>query len=186
MPALGWSTVLELAPDRSVAGGSKEALADAIRRGADLRIYTEFLYEEHILPGGGDPALNGPIREVIDFRETLLIDDRYVAAITTLRQPLEPPHGFNGRDPKMSFFMYSMDGDQALANLVFGEVAEPAAPGERRVVPTPADMPRWAPRNSSTSARPVRRGTSCTTWRRTGSLSETTGRRSWPATPMDG
>ena len=140
--APGWSTVLELAPDRSEAAGSKAALADAIRRGADLRIYTEFLYEEHILPGGGDPALDGPIREVIDFRETLLIDDRYVAGITTLRQPLEPPHGFNGRDPKMSFFMYSMDGDQALANLVLSEVDEPAAPGVRRVVPTPADMPK--------------------------------------------
>ena len=28
--------------------------AAAIGRGADLRIYTEFLFEEHILPGGGD------------------------------------------------------------------------------------------------------------------------------------
>jgi hypothetical protein len=140
----GWSTVLELAPDRSVAAGSKDALVDAIRRGADLRIYTEFLYEEHIQPGGGGPALGGPIREVIDFRETLLIDDRYVAGITTLRQPLEPPHGFNGRDPKMSFFMYSMDGEQALANLVLGDIEGAAAPGERLVVPSPADMPKMS------------------------------------------
>jgi hypothetical protein len=138
----GWSTVLELAPDRSVAAGSKEALADAIGHGADLRIYTEFLYEEHILPGGGDPTLSGPIREVIDFRETILIEGRYVAGITTLRQPLEPPHGFNGRDPKMSFFMYTTDGDQALANLVLGDQPGSAAPGERVVVPTPADMPK--------------------------------------------
>jgi hypothetical protein len=138
----GWKTVLELAPDRSVVAGSKAKLADAIRRGADLRIYTEFLYEEHILPGGGDPALDGLIREVIDFRETLLIDDGYVAGITTLRQPLEPPHGFNGTDPKMSFFMYSMDGEQALANLVLGDVPGSVTPGERVVVPTPADMPK--------------------------------------------
>jgi hypothetical protein len=140
--ASGWSTVLELASDRSVVAGSKVALADAVRRGADLRIYTEFLYEEHIRPGGGDPELAGPIREVIDFRETLLLDDRYVAGITTLRQPLEPPHGFNGRDPKMSFFMYSMDGEQALANLLLGSVEQTATPGERLVVPTPADMPK--------------------------------------------
>ena len=140
-----WAMVLELAPDRSVVSGSKEALAAAIGRGADLRIYTEFLYEEHILPGGSaDPALNGPIREVIDFRETILVEDRYVAAITTLRQPLEPPHGFNGRDPKMSFFMYTMDGEQALANLVLGETPETGwtAPGERLLVPPPADMPK--------------------------------------------
>jgi hypothetical protein len=141
--APGWSTVLELAPDRSVTAGSKAALADAIRRGADLRIYTEFLYEEHILPGGGPPIWDGPIREVIDFRETILVADSYVAAITTLRQPLEPPHGFNGTDPKMSFFMYTMDGDQALANLVLGEAPVPImAPGRRELRPTPADMPK--------------------------------------------
>jgi hypothetical protein len=142
MTTSGWFTLLELAPDRSVTAGSNAALADAIGRGADLRIYTEFLYEEHILPGGGDPALDGLIREVIDFRETLLVDDRYVAGITTLRQPLEPPHGFNGTDPKMSFFMYSMDGEQALANLVLGELADAAMPGDRIVAPTPDDMPK--------------------------------------------
>jgi hypothetical protein len=141
----GWTTVLELASDRSVRAGSKDVLAAAIRRGADLRIYTEFLYEEHILPGGGDPSLDGPIREVIDFRETLLVDDRYVAGITTLRQPLEPPHGFNGRDPRMSFFLYTMDGDQALANLVLGAMTDAAIPGERVVVPTPDDMPKMGP-----------------------------------------
>ena len=146
MTESAWVMILELAPNRSVAAGSKEALAAAIGRGADLRIYTEFLYEEHILPGGAaDLSLNGPIREVIDFRETILVEERYVAAITTLRQPLEPPHGFNGRDPKMSFFMYTMDGDQALANLVLGEIpasAEPVAPGTRTVLPTPGDMPK--------------------------------------------
>ena len=139
----GWSMVLELAPDRSVTAGSKEALAAAIGRGADLRIYTEFLYEEHILPGGSDDRrLDGLIREVIDFRETILVDGRYVAAITTLRQPLEPPHGFNGPDPKMSFFMYTMDGDQALANLVLDGPTPSVSPGERTLVPTPADMPK--------------------------------------------
>lgn len=142
MGTSAWSTVLELGSDRTVAAGSREALADAIRRGADLRIYTEFLYEEHIKPGGGEPALDGLIKEVIDFRETLLVDDGYVAGITTLRQPLEPPHGFNGTDPKMSFFMYTMDGDQALANLVLGDVVGPLPPGGRVVVPTPDDMPK--------------------------------------------
>jgi len=138
-----WSMVLELASDRSPAAGSKEALAAAIGRGADLRVYTEFLFEEHILPGGGDdPTLHGPIREVIDFRETILVEDRYVAAITTLRQPLEPPAGFNGRDPRMSFFMYTMDGEQALASLALGPASGSAPPGGRTVVATPADMPK--------------------------------------------
>jgi hypothetical protein len=139
----GWSLALELAPDRSVRSGSKAALAAAIGRAADLRVYTEFLFEEHILPGGnGDPTQDGPIREVIDFRETILVEGRHVGAITTQRQPLEPPFGFNGTDPKMSFFMYTGDGDQALANLVFGGVEGAPAPGERSLVPPPADMPK--------------------------------------------
>jgi hypothetical protein len=141
--SVSWSLALELAPDRSVRTGSKTALAAAIGRAADLRIYTEFLFEEHIIPGGnGDPSQDGLIREVIDFRETILVDGRHVGAITTQRQPLEPPFGFNGTEPKMSFFMYTSDGDQALANFVFAGVEGAPAPGERSVVPPPPDMPK--------------------------------------------
>lgn len=140
-----WTVALELGPDRSVRAGSREALAAAIERGADLRVYTEFLFEEHIAPGGtGDASLDGLIREVIDFRETILVDGRHVGAITTQRQPLEPPFGFNGTEPKMSFFMYTGDGDQALANLVFRGIDDAPAPGARRVEPPPADMPKMS------------------------------------------
>jgi hypothetical protein len=141
--SMPWTNALELAPDRSVRGGSKEALATAIGRGADLRVYTEFLFEEHITPGGtGDDRLLGPIREVIDFRETVLVDGRHVGGTTTQRQPLEPPFGFNGSDPKMSFFMYTGDGDQALANLVLSGPDRGAVPGTTVREPTPADMPK--------------------------------------------
>jgi hypothetical protein len=138
-----WTIALELAPDRAVRAGSKAALAAAIGRGADLRVYTEFLFEEHIVPGGnGDASLDGLIREVIDFRETILVDGRHVGGITTQRQPLEPPFGFNGTEPKMSFFMYTGDGDQRLANLVFAGVEGAPPPGERTITPPPADMPK--------------------------------------------
>ena len=74
-----WSCALELRPDRSIAAGSERQLAEAVSRGADLRIYTEFFFEEHIVPGGdGDASHNGLIREVLDFRETWLIDRRHV------------------------------------------------------------------------------------------------------------
>jgi hypothetical protein len=142
----GWSMALELAPDRTVRAGSKAGLAAAIGRAADLRVYTEFLFEEHIVPGGnGDPAQDGVIREVIDFRETILVGDEHVGAITTQRQPLEPPFGFNGTEPRMSFFMYTSDGDQALAGLVFGGVDGAPPPGQRIVEPPPADMPKMGP-----------------------------------------
>ena len=144
-----WRNALELAPDRSVRSGSKRSLAAAIGRGADLRVYTEFLFEEHIVPGGtDDERLRGPIREVIDFRETILVDGRHVGGITTQRQPLEPPFGFNGTEPKMSFFMYTGDGDQALANLVLGAHDVSVAPGVRSVQPTPADMPKLGTQES--------------------------------------
>lgn len=140
-----WTLALELAPDRSVRAGSKEALAAAIGRGADLRVYTEFLFEEHIIPGGnGDASLDGLIREVIDFRETILVDGRHVGAVTTQRQPLEPPFGFNGTEPKMSFFMYTGDGDQALANLVFRGIDGAPAPGVRTIEPPPPGMAKMS------------------------------------------
>lgn len=144
MPQASWSCALELRPDRTIAAGSYEALAAAIRRGADLRIYTEFLFEEHIVPGGdGNRDRNGLIREVIDFRETLLIDDRHVAGITTLRQPLHPPFGFNGTQPKMSLFLYNMDGQQACANVLLDD--SPALPaGKFDEIPAPADMPKMS------------------------------------------
>ncbi len=142
-----WTLALELRPDRSVASGSKEAVIAALSRGADLRVYTEFLFEEHIEPGGlaGAPEQDGLIREVIDFRETIVVDDRHAAGITTLRQALHPPFGFNGT-PKMSFFLYTVDGEQACANVLFGDAPDPDAPfGTRFVAPTSADMPKMGP-----------------------------------------
>src|SRR5918993_1496368 len=138
-----WRLALELGPDRTFRAGSKADLAAAIGHGADLRVYTEFLFEEHIVPGGnGDPSQDGLIREVIDFRETILVREDHVGAITTQRQPLEPPFGFNGSEPRMSFFMYTSDGDQALAGLVFAGVEGAPAPGERTVELPPAEMPK--------------------------------------------
>lgn len=143
-----WQPVLELGPDRSVTSGSPEALAEAIGRAADLRIYTEFLFQEHIRPGGdGEPAHDGVIREVIDFRETLLVDGRLSAGVTTLRQPLDPPFGFNGTEPKMSYFLYQSDGRQACANLLLGpsDAVPTGQPGARAEVPPPVDMPKMSP-----------------------------------------
>lgn len=142
-----WKCALELKPDRSVAAGSYEELCSAIRRGADLRVYTEFLHEEHIAPfspnaGCRSRKNDGLIREVIDFRETLLIDDRHVAGITLLRQPMEPTTGFNGAQPRMAFFLYNMDGHQACANLILDGSAVTGKVGTRTINPTPTGMPK--------------------------------------------
>jgi len=107
----GLRNVLTLNADRSVRSGSTEALADAIRRGADLRIGTAFRHNEHIDTASTSTEL---IEEVAEFRQTLLLDDRWAAGIMTLRMPVALPEGFGPR-PSMSFFLYNQDGTQAIA-----------------------------------------------------------------------
>jgi len=106
-----WSSVLELDSRREVTGGSPDALCAAIRRAADLRIYTEFIHNQHIDPTSASHEL---IREVSEFRATYLVEDRWCAGIMTLRQPISLPDGFGPR-ASMSFFMYNQDGQQAIA-----------------------------------------------------------------------
>jgi len=106
-----WKPVLTLDAHRRVVEGGEAALADAIRRGADLRIQTEFRYNEHIDVTSDNPEI---VREVADFRVTYLVDDRWSAGVMSLRQPITPPVGFGPR-PSMSFFMYNQNGQQAIA-----------------------------------------------------------------------
>lgn len=106
-----WTRVIEYDADKNVVAGSTEALNAAIRRAADLSIYTEFRHSEHIDSSSGNPEL---IREVAQRGVTYLMDDRWSAGIITQRQPVEPPEGFGPR-PSLSFFMYNQDAQQAFA-----------------------------------------------------------------------
>lgn len=102
---------LTLNTDRTIRSGSYTALAAAIRRGADLRIATEFRHNEHIDTDSPSPEL---IREVAEFRVTYLLEDHWSAGIMMLRQPVDLPDGFGPR-PSMSCFLYNQDGQQAIA-----------------------------------------------------------------------
>ena len=106
-----WKCVLTLDKDRNRIDGGTQALVSAIRKGADLRVYTEFRHNEHIDTSSNNAEL---IKEVADFRVTYLLEDRWVAGIINLRQPIELPDGFGPR-PSMSFFLYNQNGDQAIA-----------------------------------------------------------------------
>lgn len=110
-PKSTWKCVYSLNSARRRVSGSATKLAAAIRRGADLRINTAFRHNEHIDTSSNDPQL---IEEVADFRITYLLDDRWVAGIINLRQPISIPDGFGPR-PSMSFFMYNQNGQQAIA-----------------------------------------------------------------------
>lgn len=132
-----WATALELDCTRAVVAGSPEALRAAIRRGADLRICTEFYHHEHLEPGSANREL---VREVSDFRVTYLVEDRWAAGIMNLRMPINPPEGFGPR-ASMSFFMYNEDGRQAIARPYLDGVPASGSPG-----PSPLDAPNDMPK----------------------------------------
>ena len=133
-----WKSLLELDRNRRVTKGTSVALCQAIGRAADLRIYTEFKYGEHIEPGSPNLEL---VQEVSDFRVTYLVDDRWVAGIMNLRVPAHPPHGFGPR-MSMSYFMYNQDGSQAIARPYLDG---PPAAGTKGSSPIDdhSDMPKY-------------------------------------------
>jgi len=129
-----WTCALTLDSSRQITDGSEAALSDAIRRGADLRVYTEFRHNEHIDVGSTN---NEKIREVAAFAVTYLVDDRWAAGLMSLRQPVSLPGGFGPRS-SMSFFLYNQDGHQA--------IGRPHLDGQQ-TIPAPEDgtahMPKY-------------------------------------------
>ncbi|MBL7039307.1 MAG: hypothetical protein ISR77_11805 [Pirellulaceae bacterium] len=138
-----WDCALELGADRRVVSGSEKALAGAIGRGADLRIYTEFLHNEHI-DVTSDRAER--IREVADYPVTYLVNETWTAGIMTLRQPIELPTGFGPR-PSMSFFLYNQNGAQAIAR-PFLDGQPTAGPLGLSPNQPPPGMPKYHVQNS--------------------------------------
>lgn len=137
MPA-SWDCVLELASDRQVVSGSAQALAAAIGRGADLRIYTEFFHDEHIDTSSDNHEC---IREVAQFAVTYLVNHSWAAGIMSLRQPIELPVGF-GLRPSMSFFLYNQDGQQAIARPYLDGAPASGSHGPSPDV-APPNMPKY-------------------------------------------
>ena len=100
--------------NRNILSGSTETLNERIAGGADLRISTGFLHNEHIDPSSEDNQL---IVEVSTFAETVLIDGKWSAYFMTLRQPVGLRDGF-GPSKALSLFLYNQDGRQAVARLI--------------------------------------------------------------------
>ena len=133
-----WRCVYSLDSTRRPLFGSEKELAATIRRGADLRIYTEFRHNEHVDTTSKNPEL---VREVADFRVTYLLENRWTVGIINLRQPISLPDGFGPR-PSMSFFMYNQNGQQAIARPYLDGTPKNGKPG-----PSPLDdhsaMPKY-------------------------------------------
>ena len=108
-----WKCVLELNSDRSINSGTKEALHDSISRGADLKTYTEFRFNEHIDTDSKDSQL---VEESTEFRVTYLVEDRWVAGIMNLRQPVSFYHGFG---PRPSINSHDDDSNAPSQNFIY-------------------------------------------------------------------
>lgn len=98
-----WQNVLTLDARQQIVAGDPQALRRALANGADLRIYSEFRHNEHIDTRSASDEL---VQETMDMRVTYLVDGRWSAGITTLRQPVELPAGFGPR-PSLSLFLYN-------------------------------------------------------------------------------
>ncbi len=133
-----WKNVLELNSEREIISGSNKELCDAIGRGSDLRIYTEFRHNEHIDPSSADDDL---ISEVSEFHETCLFEKSWSAGIMTMRQPVSLPDSFGPRS-SMSFFLYNQDGRQAIARPYLDGISVGGVPGSSAVDPH-IQMPKY-------------------------------------------
>jgi hypothetical protein len=133
-----WRAALELDSKQTHVSGHEATLQDAIRRGADMRIFTDFRHNEHLDTASSNPEL---VQEVSDFPTTYLIDNRWVAGIMTFRAPINPPEGFGPR-VSMSFFLYNQNGLQAIARPFLD-----GQPAEGTLGPSPLDdhsqMPKY-------------------------------------------
>lgn len=76
-----WKCALELNSKRQVVAGDQKQLVEALSNGANLRIYTEFIHNQHIdVTSGSDER----IREVAEFAATYIVNDCWAAGIMTL------------------------------------------------------------------------------------------------------
>ena len=106
-----WDCLLRLDADREIVSGSREALAAAVRRGADLRCYSSFDYAEHMAVPGSDV---GPVEEMMNFGVAYWLAGDRTAGIQTTRYPANCSLGF-GDNPSLSFFLNNDDGHNGIA-----------------------------------------------------------------------
>jgi len=137
-PGQAWKQVLELDSSRQPVCGEPARLRAAIAAGADLRVYSEFWHDEHIEPGSARHEL---VQETMDFRTTYLLDERWVAGILTLRQPVQLPSDFGPR-PSLSLFLYNQNGQQAVARPFLDGPPVSGSPGPSPVQ-SHAGMPKY-------------------------------------------
>ena len=146
-----WRCALQLNQSRDRVAGSESDLCDAIRRGADLRTNTPFRHNEHVDPSSDSNEL---IQEFCEFNQTMLVDDRWVAAHVTLRVPGGYLDDFGSGRLSMSFFMYNQNGQQAIARPYLDGTEGPIMPfasSDNSQMPLYHELDNWDTRTNAPS-----------------------------------
>ena len=133
-----WELMCELDENRNLRSGSQSDLHQAIQKGADLRVGTQFRHNEHV---DTESSSNEIISEFVDFRVTYLLDKQWVAGICNLRMPVVLPDSFGPRE-SMSFFLYNENAQQAIARLYLDGQTTTGTIGQFPTLKH-ADMPKY-------------------------------------------
>ena len=86
-----WTCALAMDEHRHVVGGSREALATAVRSAADVRYCTAFDYADHMCVPGSEV---GSVQGALNFPVTYWLEGGRVAGIHTMRYPSDCSLGF--------------------------------------------------------------------------------------------
>ena len=108
-----WTCLLRENERHEIVAGSRQALAEAIARGADLKGYTTFDYGEHM---SVPESTEGLVQELMCFSTVYLLAERQVAGVQSTRYPANSSLEF-GEAPSLSFFVNNVNGQNGIARL---------------------------------------------------------------------
>ena len=123
-----WTKICSVAGDFQPAAGSVAAVAEAVRRGADLRRFSTY-----------DPESTGLVEETMSLQTTWVFDDEHVGGLSTLRHPVDAGLDFWSR-PTMAYWIFNVTAPSASAMVPMdGQAADRAEDGWVYVDNTPFD-----------------------------------------------
>ena len=119
---MSWRQVLSLNEKREITQGSISDLADATKRGAEIKSYTTFDYVEHM---AAPETKEGLVQEMMSFAVAYWLQGGHVAVIQTTRYPANASLGF-GDLPSLSFFLNNDSGHNSIARpFLDGRIGQP-------------------------------------------------------------
>ena len=127
----GWARICSVRGDFRTTSGDVAAVAEAVRRGADLRRLSTY-----------DPESTGLVEETMSLQTTWVFDDEHVGGLSTLRHPVDCGLGFWAR-PTMAYWIFNVTAPSASAMVPLdGQPADEATGAWARVDNTPFDRVR--------------------------------------------